>query len=197
MRYTRGADRHDVELIRSAFWPDAKISYGNPMTLEQFVHWVNNVHSQNFAAHQHHVTGQTVDIGGTTAHVEDYVIYFLVPRDKAADKMGTATPGHAGASSKMKIGSGRYIERWERRNGEWKIIVREYVEELALEGDSIDICARGCLGSWDHDDLGYARPLESQTVEQRRIRGAAHKQTGRPEPDPQAPQFNAARGAQQ
>ncbi|MEJ0039683.1 MAG: nuclear transport factor 2 family protein [Gammaproteobacteria bacterium] len=38
-RYTRGADRHDVELIKSAFWPDASISYGKPISVEEFAQW--------------------------------------------------------------------------------------------------------------------------------------------------------------
>jgi hypothetical protein len=173
MRYVRGADRHDKDLARSAFWPDATISYGEPMGRDAFIDW-NERALSDYAAHQHHVTGQTVDFDGDTAHVESYVLYFLVPRDRTVDEPGTATPGRALESEKTRLGSGRFIERWERRGGEWKILIREYVEDLALEGGTVDLCAsRACLGTWDRNDFSYMRPLEHITPEQRRARADA------------------------
>jgi hypothetical protein len=173
-RYTRGADRHDKELVASAFWPEATISFGAPMTRDAYVDWEEGMLS-GYAAHQHHVTGQTVEVDGDTAHVESYVVYFLVPRDRGADSAGTATLGRAATTEKTRLGSGRYIERWERRNGDWKILVREYVEDLALLGDTVDLCSTGrCLGSWDRTDLSYVRPLELQTPEQRQARADAN-----------------------
>jgi hypothetical protein len=179
-RYTRGADRHDKDLVRSAFWPEATASFGTPMSLDEYVDWEENALA-GYAAHQHHVTGQTVEIDGDTAHVESYVVYFLVPRDRSADSQGPATLGKALTSEKTRLGSGRYIERWERRNGEWRILVREYVEDLALLGDTVDLCTNGgCLGSWDKTDLSYTRPLEHQTPAQRQARGDANRQPRNP-----------------
>jgi hypothetical protein len=180
-RYTRGADRHDKELVRSAFWPEATVSFGTPMSLDAYVDWEESALA-GYAAHQHHVTGQTVEVDGDTAHVESYIVYFLVPRDRSADAVGAATVGRALTSEKTRLGSGRYIERWERRSGEWKILVREYVEDLTLLGDTVDVCAnRGCLGSWDRTDLSYARPLEHQTAEQRQARGDANLRPSNPQ----------------
>jgi hypothetical protein len=180
-RYTRGADRHDNDLVRSAFWPDATISYATPMRLEEYVEWEESTLA-GYANHQHHITGQTVEFDGDTAHVESYVIYFLVPRDRSADFVGPATPGRALTSEKTYLGSGRYLERWEKRDGQWKIVVREYVEDLALKGETVDLCSsRTCLGSWDRDDLSYARPLQSQSPEQRRVRGEANSQPRHPQ----------------
>lgn len=180
-RYTRGADRHDKDLVRGAFWPEASISFGTQMTRDQYVDWEEK-ELAGYAAHQHHITGQTIDIDGDTAHVESYVVYFLVPRDRAADSAGPATLGKANTKEKTRLGSGRYIERFERRNGDWKILVREYVEDLALLGDTVDLCTGGgCLGSWDKSDLSYARPLNYQTPEQRKARGDANKAPRNPQ----------------
>ena len=126
----------------SAFWPEATISFGTPMSRDEYVDWEEGVLA-GYAAHQHHVTGQTIEIAGDTAHVESYVVYFLVPRDRGADVAGPATLGRALTSEKTRLGSGRYVERWERRNGDWKILVREYVEDLALLGDTVDLCTTG------------------------------------------------------
>lgn len=181
MRYVRGADRHDKDLVRSAFWPDASVSYGTPMARDAFVDWDERRLSE-YAAHQHHVTGQTAEIQGNTAHVESYVIYFLVPRDRGADAPGAARPGRALTSEKTRVGSGRYVERWEKRDGEWKILVREYVEDLALLGGTVDYCAaRECLGSWDRNDPSYLRPLQPLTAEERNARSAARRGTRSPE----------------
>ena len=90
-RYTRGADRHDKELARSAFWPEATISFGTPMGRDEYIDWEER-QLAGYAAHQHHVTGQTIEIDGDTAHVESYVIYFLVPRDRTADGAGPGPP---------------------------------------------------------------------------------------------------------
>lgn len=181
-RYTRGADRHDKDLVRSAFWPEAMISYGTPMSRDAYVDWEDKALA-GYAAHQHHVTGQTFEFDGDSAHVESYVVSFFVPRDRSADGVGPATLGRALTREKTRLGSGRYIERWERRDGEWKILVREYVEDLALLGDTVDLCSNGaCLGSWDRTDLSYVRPLELQTPQQRQARGDANRQPRNPEP---------------
>lgn len=179
-RYTRGADRHDKDLVRSAFWPDATIGYGTVMSRDEYVDAEEAVLA-GFAAHQHHITGQTVELDGDTAHVESYVIYFLVPRDTSADLPGPATPGRALVSDKTYLGSGRYVERWEKRDGEWRILVREYVEDLALEGETVDVCGRGtCLGTWDRNDLSYVRPLEHVSPEERRARAETNAQPRHP-----------------
>ncbi len=179
-RYTRGADRHDKDLVLSAFWPDATISIDKPVTLDEYVDSEERLLA-GYAAHQHHITGQTIEIQGDTAHVESYVIYFLVPRDSRGDTQGTATPGRALTSAKSTVGSGRYLERWEKRDGEWKILVRNFVEDLELKGDTVDSCStRQCIGTWDRNDLSYMRPLQPVTAEQRRERAEANKNTHSP-----------------
>lgn len=179
-RYTRGADRHDKDLVRSAFWPEATISIDKPMTVDEYVDGEERLLA-GYAAHQHHITGQTMDIQGDTAHVESYAITFLVPRDTRADTPGAATPGHALTSAKSTVVSGRYLERWEKRNGEWKILVRNFVEDLELRGDTVDYCAtRPCVGTWDRNDLSYMRPLQPVTAEQRRERAQANREAHSP-----------------
>jgi len=151
-RYTRGADRHDAELIKSAFWPDATISYGRPITVEEFAKWANSLHAAKYVQNQHHVTGQTVDIQGNIAHVESYVVYFLLSGEQTT---GTNT-----------IGSGRYIEQYEKRNGEWRIRIREYIPDVLFEAATpIDMCppGLGCLGKRDRTDISYMRPLQPMT----------------------------------
>ena len=69
LNYTRGLDRHDPALMPKSFWPEASISYGSPVKVADIVSYANDGHS-NSAAHQHHVTGLTLDVDGNTAHEE-------------------------------------------------------------------------------------------------------------------------------
>jgi len=188
LRYTRGLDRHDLELERSVFWPDAAISYGALLNLEDIDTWANISHANN-AAHQHHVTGLTLNVDGDTAHEEGDILFSSdVVRDKSLDVPGTATPGRAVAGSQATLGTGRYVNRYERRDGEWRMIVHEYVHDVSLRLDAIDLCATGCIGRWDRTDISYLRPLQTLSVEERQRR-AEQSQTPGKRPTG-SPQFN-------
>jgi hypothetical protein len=149
-RYVRGTDRHDPELIRSAFWPDAKVSYGRPVELEEFVAWGIEAHAKNYEQNAHHITVQNVEIDGNVAHVESYVVYFLLAGKKSDENL---------------IASGRYIEKYEKRNGEWRIAIREFIRDVYYKATPLrDLCPepQGCMGKRDRTDLSYLRPLVPQ-----------------------------------
>jgi ketosteroid isomerase-like protein len=152
-RYTRGLDRHDAELIASAFWPDAVISYGKQFhgPLEAFVAWGNELHASRWRAHSHNVTNQSVEIDGNMAHVESYVVYFHRNPDKEVD-----------------VGVGRYLDLFERRAGEWRILKRQFIVEMLFQasGAIFDESRFFPRGRWDRDDLSYERPLDLPPVPQ-------------------------------
>lgn len=175
LEYTRGLDRHDEALERAVFWPDAAISYGNRVAYEELASWANASHA-NSAAHQHHVTGLTLDVDGAIAHEEGYILYSSdVQRDRSHDTPGTPTPGRVVAGSFATLGTGRYVNRYERRDGDWRMIVHEYVHDISIRLAAVDLCADGCLGRWDSSDISYLRPLEPLTTEERRARAEASK----------------------
>jgi hypothetical protein len=170
LEYTRGLDRHDETLERAAFWPDAAISYATLVPYEELAPWANASHA-NSAAHQHHVTGLTLDVDDATAHEEGYILYSSdMARDKSFDTAGAPTPGRTPAGSQATLGTGRYVNRYERRNGDWRMIVHEYVHDISMRLEAVDLCAHGCLGRWDSSDISYARPLEPLTADERRAR---------------------------
>ena len=149
-RYARGTDRHDAELIRSAFWPDAKVSYGRPVSLDEFVQWGIEAHAKNYEQNAHHVTAQNVEIDGNVAHVESYVVYFLLAGKKSDQNL---------------IASGRYVEKYEKRDGEWRIAIREFIRDVYYKATPLrDLCPEpeGCMGKRDRTDLSYLRPLVPQ-----------------------------------
>ncbi|MEJ0034775.1 MAG: nuclear transport factor 2 family protein [Gammaproteobacteria bacterium] len=167
LKYTRGLDRHDEKLSRDAFWPDAIITYGNVIPPNDIGTWANSVHSKR-AAHQHHVTGLTLDVDGDTAHEEGYILFTAdVQRDTSADTNGVPSPGRVLRGSKATLGTGRYVNRYERRDGQWKMAVHEYVHDLSVSFEPVDLCATACMGRWDPADLSYQRPLQALSESER------------------------------
>jgi hypothetical protein len=170
LQYTRGLDRHDETLIRGSFWAEAQASYGTLIDVEELAPWANASHA-NSAAHQHHVTGLSLDIAGDTAHEEGDILYSSdMPRSKALDSPGVPTPGRAPPGSFATLGTGRYVNRYERRGGDWRLIVHEYVHDVSLRLEAVDLCATGCIGRWDASDISYLRPLQPLSAEERRQR---------------------------
>jgi len=146
-RYTRGIDRHDVEILKTVFWPDAQINYTSSFSgpTDDFIVWGNGVHERSFVIHEHHITNQNVDIDGDVAHVESYVLYLLRRQDGQQD-----------------FGAGRYMDVLERRNGEWRILQREFIPEMRFESPSTHDAStipEWLRGRWDRDDVSFMRPL--------------------------------------
>lgn len=147
-RYARGLDRHDDELVASAYHPDALDHHGGfTGRPDEFIPWANELHLSHWIAHQHFIANHTVEIDGDVAHAESYVLGAL------RRKEGMTTD----------LAGGRYVDRLERRDGEWRIAAREVVIEWVCEVDGararFDISAFPD-GAWDRTDLSYRRPLE-------------------------------------
>jgi hypothetical protein len=145
-RYMRGFDRNDVELLRSAFWPDVQINYGEQVnTFEEFVARHLDLHTSGFAHYAHLLTNESIDVVGDTAHVESYVTALFSRKDETSQLVG-----------------GRYIDRLDRRDDVWRIAVREFMPHFAADiPNSLDTAwPHWGHGTWDRDDVSYRRPLE-------------------------------------
>jgi hypothetical protein len=147
-RYAHGLDRHDDELVASAYHEGARDHHGAFVgSPEEFIPWANELHAADWQAHHHHLTTQTVEVDGETAHAETYCIGTFLRKDEPV----------------VDMAGGRYIDRLERRDGEWRIVARDVVIEWVCACDatasrfSADPYPKG---RWDRDDLSYRRPLE-------------------------------------
>lgn len=158
-RYTRGIDRHDSEMIASVFHPDAIDNHGDFLgTVDEYVEWVNSGHSQAAEGHMHNVTSHTCEIDGDTAHAETYVIVVLRGPD----------------GDPVRISGGRYLDRLEKRDGEWKIQIRRVVMDWRgrLDGGPWIRSRRGYpCGTWDKTDLSYMRPLDLDADQKQKLGG--------------------------
>jgi hypothetical protein len=146
-RYARGLDRHDDELVASAYHDGAVDHHGDFLgTPAEFIPWANELHAADWVAHHHHLTTQTVELEGDVAHAETYCIGTFLRRGEPV----------------VDMAGGRYVDRLERRDGEWRIVAREVVIEWVCASDAT--ASRFSAdpypnGTWDRNDPSYRRPL--------------------------------------
>ena len=148
LRYCRGIDRLDREMLLSAYHPDAIDDHGTFVgPVEQFWDYVHALHHTYQHRTQHHITNHRCDIDGDVAHAESYYIFRSLNKE---------APLHTNAS-------GRYIDRFERRGGRWAIAERVCLVEIrndhwaptGFEGDDDYLPA-----TRDKGDTSYRMPLE-------------------------------------
>ena len=146
-RYSRGLDRHDREVLASVYHEDALDHHGDFVGLrDEFVPWADELLASEWDAHTHFLDVNNVDIEGDVAHSECYVLFVQRRRDGAG----------------VDLGGGRYIDRLERRDGEWRVMARELVIEWTARADNAlyaDVRAYP-TGRWDRSDVSYRRPFE-------------------------------------
>jgi hypothetical protein len=114
LRFARGADRSDLDLMRSAYWPDATDDHGNfSGNALEFTAFAVDV-LKRFRATMHFITNTAVTFPGDgQAHAESY---FYAYHEHLPE------PG-VGPTMVTLVG-GRYIDRFEERHGEWRILAR-------------------------------------------------------------------------
>jgi ketosteroid isomerase-like protein len=121
IRYTRGIDRMDVDLVRSTYHPDAHDDHGAYQgDLEGFLTWVQEALSY-FDSTMHFIGNQLVEVDGDTAYAESYCVAYHRRRARAA------SAGQAGEEGHDLVTALRYVDRMERRDGEWRIADRRCV----------------------------------------------------------------------
>jgi proline racemase len=110
-RLARGEDRRNAQMISASYWPDATTDYGMfKGSFSDYLAWV--VPGSDAIKNTQHVLGQSViEIEGKDARAETHVISYhrLAMGDEERDTC---------------IG-GRYLDRLERRAGEWRISARD------------------------------------------------------------------------
>lgn len=147
MRYCRGVDRLDRDILLSAYHPDGIDDHGEYVgPVEGFADYVFNLHGNAQQRTLHHVTNHHCVIEGDTAHAETYFLFY---------GLNTVAPLYA-------LASGRYLDRFEKRAGHWAIAERICVVDIrndvwaptGHEGDELYMPSRR-----DRTDPSYMHPL--------------------------------------
>lgn len=140
----RGTDRFDGALLAASIHPDAVLDMGGASTMS----------GTAFAAalkppaaprpgRMHIVTNERIEVDGDTATSETYI---LSCQDVLADGV-----------RKTRLRAGRYLDRFERRDGVWRLSARVLVDEWSRIDEVIEAVAPGRhVGAPAPDDLSYA-----------------------------------------
>jgi hypothetical protein len=146
--YMRGLDRLDPALLRSVFHDDAETDYGffqgGPDAFVEMAMGALRDHAAN-----HHMLGQiNLQLDGDVAVGE---VYFQAFHRIVSD----------GRELDLFI-SGRYVDRYERRSGVWKIAFRAELNDWARTEPAADAyfqqSPRALRGARRPADLSYRTP---------------------------------------
>ena len=149
-RFSRGMDRFDRETYLSAFHEDAVMAAGPFVgSAADCYDWAMPMHEAGQVATHHNLLNCTIEIEGDVAHTETYYLFVGRNRDES-----------------NWIAGGRYIDRLEKRDGVWRIVVRTnaiewsgMVPTMPLPFHDVpDIHGNG-VPSRGKDDPSYRRPL--------------------------------------
>lgn len=140
MGYCRGVDRADADLLKSIFWDDGTMISGvinGPAS--EFADGITQYCPANMDYCFHSVANEWIEVKGDHGVGEHYVI------------------AHLSAGGQDAMTGGRYIDRYERRDGVWKILSRTFVADwntahpnsMALDGMYEPLKTRGGWGATD------------------------------------------------
>ena len=142
--YARSMDRLDRELGYACFHPEAKADYGAQMfqgTGFSFVDMCMAAHL-HFLSHSHQFSNIRIWLDGPDhARSETYGDVTL----RRVDEDG-------GLVDSRNLG--RYLDRWEKREGEWRIADRIFVLDFDQTGPAVGAMFQ-TLGKRDRTDPSY------------------------------------------
>jgi len=116
MKYCRGVDRCDEELMRSVYHEDAQDHHG-PFTgpAWEFVEVFVPQSRSESSFTMHFIGNMTIEVDGDRASSEAYFVAYVGRREDGNEFVDAF--------------GGRYVDDWERRDTGWGVVTREVVHE--------------------------------------------------------------------
>jgi len=144
-RLARGLDRCDARLVRDAFHNDATDDHGIFRgTADEFVAWVIP-QLQTMERTQHFIGNVLIEVNGDHARGE---AYYIANHD---------LKGPSGEDLRYTA-AGRYLDRFERRDGQWRIAHRLSVSDWCATTARTDTWDRAS-GPRQYGQRGAGDPL--------------------------------------
>jgi hypothetical protein len=142
-RLARAIDRCDEALLRSLFHPDATDDHGVfHGTAAGFADWVMPV-LHGMKRTQHCIANVLIEVHGDTAYGESYfTAHHALPQPEGSDL--------------YMVAAGRYLDRFERRGGPWRIAHRQACYDWNAAAPSTDSWDRETPGGWVFGQRGEA-----------------------------------------
>jgi len=129
MRFCRGVDRLDEELLRSCYHDDSYDDHGHYKGDGQpFAAYIVKSLKERTRATSHRVANVLIELydgDPDSAHAESYVLAYLLRKD-------------AKGGERLDMFAGRYIDCFARRDGVWRIASRVVVHDWSRSAPSDD-----------------------------------------------------------
>lgn len=168
MTYARAIDRLDEEMLRSVFHPDSQHAHGfvgpssdpslpskpgEPLDFVAFAFGVLNTHTRT-----HHQLGNTfIELEGENAYAESYFTAYHRMRAKGDPQ---AAENAYDTEMDFLVG-GRYLDRFQKREGVWKISHRtgltDWMRTEPPSTQGFSTIPADLVGQRSVDDLVYRR----------------------------------------
>lgn len=164
VRYCRGMDRKELDLMKSTFWPESTEDHGMYVGLSHdFCEWACSVQQEASYKASHYVTNMLIEFNGDQAKRETAFIYMKVPTE----------------GGPTDVLCGRYRDLCERRNGAWKVLARTCVwdaaQRLAPEADYAELFGiprTSNFGALFPQDPTYAEDWRPEPEGSTRVKGS-------------------------
>ena len=147
LRYCRAIDRRDFELLRTCYHADAEDDHGDFVGgIDAFIEFCREG-TLNFTSTSHHTTNMLVEVSGDVAYAEFY--------GRAYHRVAA---GADGVEKDLAVNT-RWVDRFEKRQGEWRIAKRLVV----VDTDRVDPVVERWVpdeqyrGRRDRSDPSYGR----------------------------------------
>ena len=161
--YSRGADRCDVELLKSAFHDDAEVKYGSYDG--HYAEFCDNVvaghMAMNYTTHTVMNEYYEIDAASGSGVGEVYVLAFL-SMSQAGDVMAVENYKESESDGGFEyVVAGRYVDRYVCREGDWRIVMRQYIIDWSrtaqFTGDDPNelFASLTYKGTQDRSDVSY------------------------------------------
>ena len=140
-RLARAIDRCDETLLRSLFHPDATDDHGVfHGTAAGFADWVMPV-LRGMKRTQHCIANVLIEVSGDMAFGESYfTAHHALPNPEGPDT--------------YMVAAGRYLDRFERRNGQWRFAHRQACYDWNAQAPSTDSWKRDAMAGWTFGERG-------------------------------------------
>lgn len=152
-QYCTAVDRSNLADLKDVYWPDATDDHGfHSGPAMEFAEMNATRSPEVFHLLHHSVSNIMCRVDGDTADVESKLIAFHRIRDIQAYVERLLGPSYwakfgGNANGHDHLVGGRYVDRFERRNGEWRIAVRRSVTDWEMAQPAGSIVTESMLAS--------------------------------------------------
>jgi hypothetical protein len=140
VRYCRGVDRRDEVLIRTAYHNDASDDHGAYRGgVDGLIEYIQKEVHSRFRTTMHKLGQALIEVDGDVAHSETYAICHHIQTEQGADRADV-------------VAGIRFLDRFERRKGIWRIAEREIRYEWVRTDSLAPLDPSWTLGTADAKD---------------------------------------------